>query len=205
MDIKKINKLLEKYYEGLTSIEEEEQLRNFFLSEDLPGEMLAERDMFSYYAAARSKEETDDRLSSSILSLIKRQEDGGRAIKPLFRVRLLQLSGLAAGLAILLVSSLVLFKRGPVDTYEDPRMAYIEARKALEYVSVQLNRGTQPLTKSISLMGDGFSPLEKINEFNDGLRLVKQAGTMSEGINKLEYLNMLQDPADIISGFTQKK
>lgn len=48
MDTKKIEQLLEKYFEGDSSLEEEKMLRNYFASEDIPNHLTSYRDQFAY-------------------------------------------------------------------------------------------------------------------------------------------------------------
>lgn len=48
MKIEKIEQLLEKYFEGETSLEEEEQLRIFFRREKIPGHLQSYTDQFRY-------------------------------------------------------------------------------------------------------------------------------------------------------------
>lgn len=48
MDTKKIKQLLEKYFEGETSLEEEKILHNYFTTEDIPDHLTSYRDQFGY-------------------------------------------------------------------------------------------------------------------------------------------------------------
>lgn len=48
MELKKINTLLEKYFEGSTTLEEESILKNYFSSEEVSDEHQAYRPIFSY-------------------------------------------------------------------------------------------------------------------------------------------------------------
>ncbi|QDK80402.1 HEAT repeat domain-containing protein [Spirosoma sp. KCTC 42546] len=49
-----IEKLLEKYYEGETSLQEEKQLRQFFQQEAVPAHLQSHAAQFSYFANARN-------------------------------------------------------------------------------------------------------------------------------------------------------
>lgn len=48
MDSKYIEQLLERYWQCETSLEEEEQLRDFFSGNDVPGHLLRYKDLFVY-------------------------------------------------------------------------------------------------------------------------------------------------------------
>ncbi|MBD2753626.1 HEAT repeat domain-containing protein [Spirosoma validum] len=50
-----IDKLLEKYYEGETSLAEEKQLRNFFQQDDIPAHLQQHAEQFRYFANARNQ------------------------------------------------------------------------------------------------------------------------------------------------------
>lgn len=51
MDIDQIEQLIEKFYEGKTSLEEEQQLRTFFRNEDVPEKLRPHADYFRYTGA----------------------------------------------------------------------------------------------------------------------------------------------------------
>jgi hypothetical protein len=50
-----IEKLLEKYYEGETSIEEEKELKRYFQEEQVPEELLSHAPQFGYFTEARNQ------------------------------------------------------------------------------------------------------------------------------------------------------
>lgn len=50
-----LNEILNRYFEGETSLEEEQQLRVFFTSEDVPQEYVAYRPLFAYFEGESKK------------------------------------------------------------------------------------------------------------------------------------------------------
>ena len=48
-DPDRIHRLLEAYYQGNTSIQEEKEIREYFKSGDIPGELAAESDIFEFF------------------------------------------------------------------------------------------------------------------------------------------------------------
>jgi hypothetical protein len=60
MDTKKIEQLLEKYFEGETSLEEEKMLRNYFATEDIPDHLTSYRDQFRYIKELSQSATSDD-------------------------------------------------------------------------------------------------------------------------------------------------
>jgi len=67
--------MLDKYYKGETSLEEEEELKTQVLSEN---ENSAEKDVFAYFS--ESKKIPDD-LEESLLSAINEKKNKGKSVK----------------------------------------------------------------------------------------------------------------------------
>ena len=74
MDYKYIEQLLERYWSGETSLEEENILRAFFSQKDIPASLLPYRDIFVYQAVSRSEEVLDSDFDDKILALIDEPE-----------------------------------------------------------------------------------------------------------------------------------
>jgi uncharacterized protein HemX len=53
-DYKQIDKILDKYFEGLTSLEEEKVLRKYFTSDKIAEKHLSYKDMFVYFSNHQS-------------------------------------------------------------------------------------------------------------------------------------------------------
>lgn len=68
MDYKYINQLLERYWRGETSLEEEEILRAFFSQHDVPAEFSAYKDFFSYLQQEKQADQLGDDFDSRVLS-----------------------------------------------------------------------------------------------------------------------------------------
>lgn len=74
MDYKYIEQLLERYWSGETSLEEESILRAFFSQKDIPASLLPYRDIFVYQAVSKSEEVLDSDFDDKILALIDEPE-----------------------------------------------------------------------------------------------------------------------------------
>ena len=61
-----IEALLERYYDAQTSETEERMLKDFFLHEEVPAHLLAEKEMFLQLQASAMPEGLEERLSQSI-------------------------------------------------------------------------------------------------------------------------------------------
>lgn len=175
-----INKLLERYYDGTSTIEEERLLKEYFSGSEVSEELLVEKDIFSYLSREHGTAIPDPSpdFEKRIAAAIDREEK--REAAPARRRLYLMISGMAAAILIL-AASYFFFERQPGirDTYSDPEVAYAEAMKILYDVSVRMNEGTKALGqlgalqdktgktlnavgRSASLIEDKMKPLEVV-------------------------------------------
>ncbi|MBQ0734295.1 hypothetical protein [Aquimarina celericrescens] len=128
MELSNIEKLLEKYFEGETTISEEKKLKVYFTRETVPSHLERYKDLFQYFSKESNITATKDlKLKTS----------------KTFRYSWI---GLAASVA--LIAGIFLTKTtpsDPVDTYEDPEIALQETKKILNMVSQYMNEGKQGL------------------------------------------------------------
>jgi len=155
MDYKDIETLLDKYWACETSLEEEDRLKVFFSSGDVPEHLNSNTSMFQYYQKMRMKRTGDD-FDKKILDRLENRGDEGE--KHRFMSHLYKVAA-----AVLLVLSVIFIHEQYTrvkkeatsfanDTFEDPDAALKEARRVLLLVSSKMNRGTETLAK--------------VNEFN---------------------------------------
>jgi len=131
MNIKETESLLDKYYAGETSLEEEQKLKEFFCKENLPGHLLKHQALFTYYTA------------SSQERMLKNVSTAGFIARP---KRFYYLSGIAAGLLLLCGLYFTfqhdIFKK---QVLHQPNLeneaAFNQASEALLMVSSNLNTG----------------------------------------------------------------
>ena len=174
--IEKVREMLERFYRGETSLEEERWLQDYLSSATVPEDLLADRELFMAF------EEKDDAipiprdLNEKILNTIDREEKGNLRTR---RISLYSISGLAAGLLALIAvyvfflrtdTPLLLSARQNVDTYEDPMDAYQEAKKTLAYVSGKLNTGTSEIRHMQQVTKTTADPLKSLSKINKGSR-----------------------------------
>lgn len=207
MKIQEIKNLLERYYKGNSSLSEEESLKTFFSQEEVPLELKPDQDLFLYYLAEKSVEKGnsnhDAKLRESILNSIS-SPTRKISLSKGYKGQLYWLSGIAASLILIFASYFLTVNHGPKDTFEDPQLAYLEAKKVLEYVSVKFNEGTQPVKEGISHLDRSMEHLSKMSEINKGFSEVSKVSAFPGEMNALGYLDMLQNPGAIISNYTKK-
>jgi hypothetical protein len=128
MELHKIESLLEKYFEGETSVAEENQLKDYFSSADVAPQFEPYRPMFSYFNYAKSeKSEVSFPLQSK-----KRNHTAWLSV--------------AASVAVLLGVGFMFFNQNqPEDlgTFDSPEVAMRETQKALDLLSGNVNKGIE--------------------------------------------------------------
>ena len=163
MESQEINDLLEKYWTGETTLDEEAQLRRYFQEQEPPAHLRPVAALFRHYEAPP---QLGDDFDAQLEAKLKKEEAPVVSMAP----RWLKV---AAAVAILVTGALWMKysevadtpASAPVaavttDTYEDPEQAYEEAKQALLLVS--------------SLMNEGTAHLTNLEEFNAAQQVVKE-------------------------------
>jgi hypothetical protein len=180
-----IKALLDRFYDGKTSKEEELELERYFSeNKDIPAEWSADKEIFLSMAAFQKPvdipEDLDDKIEAR-LAVVQKSESRVR------RIGIYAFSGLAAGLLIILSVYLGIVKdQGHhLQQYaiEDPELAYAEAKKALMMVSSRWNEGT--------------AELGNLQQVNKGFETVSTMRKLSSGSRELNLLGNLEKANDI--------
>ena len=193
MELKKIEHLLAKYYDGNTSIEEEARLKSFFEQEAIPTYLEQDKEMFLYYARGKEEEYPDD-LEQNILEVLENEESRESSKERYFPKYLYWVSSVAA--SFLLVISIYFYQKSPSlkDTYDSPELAYQETKKVLYYVSSKLNKGTLPIEQKFLKIADGTSEINKISKISSSFEEVRNFSDKIEKIENLKYFNLFHEP-----------
>ncbi len=152
-DYSHIEALLERYYDAQTSEAEEKQLKDFFLHEEVPPHLQAEKEMFLQLQATDVPEGLEERLSQSI----------DRWSKKHHTLRLQWIGSIAASLLLLFGAGWYLQEPPRKDTCATPEEAYMEAQKALVLFSTALNKGM----KQMDALHETTERVEKIFTYNE--------------------------------------
>jgi hypothetical protein len=180
MNSEEIKRLLEKYYEGDTTSEEELLLKKFFNMNNVPPDLRSDQDIFRFYMQMAVIPEPSADFETNIISAIDSEDKELRGFK---RRRLfVTLSGIAAAMLIIAGSYFFFTTRSePRDTFSDPEVAYAETMKILFQVSARLNQGTKALghlsalqdetqktmatvSRSTAKIEDNIKPLDNVFE-----------------------------------------
>jgi hypothetical protein len=177
-----IRNLLDRFYGGGTSKLEETELEKFFVeARNLPEDLLSDQELFRSMAGLKEPVDLPSDLNARLIDRLDaaaKSESRGR------RIGIYSLSGLAAGLLVLLSVYLGIIRDGheqSIQQYaiEDPEIAYIEARKALEYISGKWNTGTSEL-ENLKQVNKGMETVSTIRKFSSGSRELNLLGNLEK-------------------------
>ncbi len=149
--------LLEKYFDGETSLEEEAQLRAYFNGEAVDDELRVYQPLFQHFAQEQGIALSDD-FDDKLLQKIGANE--AKVVQ--MRNWPKQMLRIAAVGAVLLVAMVAIWRpqtqaqQASIDwsKYEitDEQQAYDETLKALRLVSSKLKKGTEKATHEVEKM-----------------------------------------------------
>ena len=132
MEFNKIEILIEKYFQGETSIVEEKELRSYFSSQNVAPHLEQYKAMFGYFTQAKKQE-----FAKEIPQITKKRN-------------VMWLSVAASVVVLLGVTTFYMINTNePVNhqnelgTYESPEIAFKETQKALALLSLNVNVGIE--------------------------------------------------------------
>ncbi|MBC9794819.1 hypothetical protein [Sinomicrobium weinanense] len=124
MELAKIEKWIEKYFEGTTTVEEEKALRTYFSQDEVASHLRAYQPMFRYFTVAREEKSTKE----------LRMRTGRKKNYAWLSV--------AATVAIALG---IWFSTRPSVEEKEALVAYQETVQALYMIGENLNKGTDKI------------------------------------------------------------
>jgi len=186
-DLKQIEKILEKYYLGETSAEEENLLRLFFSGSDIPDHLKTEARLFTHFTREKDNTLTGE-MEKRLGSMIPGSES--RTFSMGIKRRYYWISAAAVILILLGLFLDTQIRRNSnlevrQDTFEDPYLAYVEAKKVLYLMSDKMNVARKPLMN-----------VEKLDE---GVNYMHPVFSFGAGIEHLEYLSTIKKTRERIS------
>ncbi len=162
MKIEKIKELLEKFYRGETSRDEEYRLMQFFRQENVPSELEADRKVLLSLVGDEIK--IPDGMEQKLESLIGTlgAKEAQKPVRKTVRLRYALVS--IAATLLLLIGVGILYQQHQkkqdlfADTYKNPDEAYQATMQALEVFSENFSKGVEPLEKA----GEHIEETQKI-------------------------------------------
>lgn len=180
--------LLDRYYEGQSSEEDEKKLVEMMQRDDLPEEFLEDRTIINGLFSHDEIPEPSMHLESKIRTAIDESEKNIKTY--IGKSKLYSLVSVAASIIIILSFWFILHDRtGLKDTYEDPRLAYNQTVEVLYRVSENLNRGRDQIqdlshiTETKSRFGLIRDSREQIEEDLEALKYIEKSIEIMGNIN----------------------
>jgi hypothetical protein len=164
MIIKEIEELLERYYEGNTSLEEEKRLKTFFSQEEVPPHLKSHAAIFRFHSEEIKEELNDPRFEEALF--LSTNEPAVVSIRsrtkyyyPVFAI---------TATFLLLFGLLFTIEKDILDKEkkesQDPSMAFADTRQALMLVSVNLNNGLDKI-QHLKVFEQGFQDIKRLSVF----------------------------------------
>ncbi len=170
MDTSGIEALLEKFYGGDTSLQEEKVLRAYFGGDNIPDHLKLHQPMFTYFRNEQSGELKDPHFERKLTARLTNEVDSARVVRmhPA-RGRIMFFTSLAASV-LLIIGLFFIFQVDQFDATAklqgspEAEIAYADASAALLLVSGNLNNGIKELEK-IDIVEKAMTELEHFNKF----------------------------------------
>jgi len=169
MDSKRIELLLERYWNCVSTQEEEAELKIYFNSDaSIPTHLAHVAPLFQYFKNEAEIKLTDSNFEKQLFKAVKKSG------KPKGKVRKLEQSfqnymKVAAAVAIVIATSFIFrmeIWQGDKpqlllveDTYQSPEEAYAETKKALMLIASKMNHGKREVEK-ISILSKAESKIK---------------------------------------------
>lgn len=152
MEFNKVRELLDRYWDGTSTLEEEEALRSFFSRDisNLPADLKEAQPLFRYFAA---EEHIPMPVFPDIEIAVAQTPD--RPVRQMIwqhwmKYAAILLVAVGIGYAARQAESRqdrIMASLSEQDTYDDPEKAFAVTQKALQLLSRNLNKGTAQMQK----------------------------------------------------------
>ncbi len=169
MDLNRIELLLERYWNCVSTVEEENELKFLFNSDNVPDEYKDSAMLFKYFVQQRQAT-LNDKFNDEIIEKIRHQKSPGvreinSNIKNFMKV--------AAVILVILTASFVFrmeFWQGEKptmmlveDTFKTPEEAYAETKRAFMLIAEKMNSGRKHAQK-ISVLNQAENKIKKVEK-----------------------------------------
>ena len=182
----KLELLIEKYYAGETSRDEEKELNAHLLGGDIPEAHLELKEQFEIMDLM-SKEQLPDDFDTKLMESISGEKKKSKSFIGSFWV-----SGIAATVLLFIAiwfGTDLLQPKAVYGTITDPGLAFNETKKVLEEVSKKMNKGLTPAKKTVNKVEGSVKQAGEIKKMNKALNKAKSIDKLEEASDLLKSMN----------------
>ena len=178
MKTKEIKQLLQLYFSGDSTRDQERQLETYFRGDEIADEVAEYAEFFggiSELAHVAGEETIEDEVMDFIL-------ENEHAEKNRFKKRWMYVTGIAASIIIILGGFLLYQQQQKPfdDTFDNPEEAYVYATQTLQYVSGKYSQGLAQLSNFEKLQ-KASNPLKKgVTPVNNVFENIREISNLDE-------------------------
>ena len=182
-----IEKLIEKFYAGETTIKEETLLKTYFNQESIPEQFQSARDYFNFLQEEKGLE-LDSSFDDNILQVIKLKEDNPNTIKT-WTYRISSVAAVILLFIMIWFGADMLQPREVYGTISDPSLAFVETQKVLEEVSKNMKKGLQPAEKTVQKVDDNIKRIGELKKMDQALESTKSIRKIDKASDLLKSIS----------------
>jgi hypothetical protein len=167
MDSDSLQEILSRYWSGDTTLEEEQQLRMYFTNAEIPDHLKETAALFRYFNENKKKSLSDVAFDRIVVEKIHSPVKKGKVVGLFYNA-----ARIAAGVAVVMVATWFvrteIRKTTPqevVDTYDDPKLAFEETKKALMMISKSFGTA-QTQAKKINMFNEAQEEIQRKKKDN---------------------------------------
>ncbi len=188
MEPEKLEHLIERFYAGETSREEEALLQTLFQEADVPQEWAAEKRHFELLKQWRSEQVLGEAFDEKIMERLNAGTPTAERSFSLWYA----LAGVAATVLLLLalwMGNRQDRKSALPGTTQNMTLAYVQAKTALEMISGNLHQGLQPVSTAASEMGGAMNEVSKLQSMETAVKPLRKLSEIERAQQLMQSLN----------------
>jgi hypothetical protein len=161
MDSNQLEELLSKYWKCETSLDEEQTLRTYFRQNNIPDSLKETAELFRFFEHQKKKSLNDPGFEDQVIRTAAKSKQS-KTIRLFYNSM-----RIAAGVGVVVVAAWFVRNevrkttpQAMVDTYNDPKLAFEETKKALLMISKSFGKAEEQ-SKKINLFNEAQEEIKK--------------------------------------------